>query len=192
VEHQVLSTNSLKSSQHSYCGGHLDTSQTRYFFSFSNSHEAMISNRLSQGLMLFQEKRLTLIIPLVLVALLYTKFIPKLEYLSRIALAFPIGLGAGIILRSTISGQLFSQVAATMLPLNSVSNIIIVVGTFCVTYYFLFTVKPRKNTEAIGKTGIYLMMVTFGLSFATSVAANTATYLGFLQNIFGTWLGIIK
>lgn len=152
----------------------------------------MISNRLSQGLMLFQEKRLTLIIPLVLVALLYTKFIPKREYLSRIALAFPIGLGAGIILRSTISGQLFSQVAATMLPLNSVSNIIIVVGTFCVTYYFLFTVKPRKNTEAIGKTGIYLMMVTFGLSFATSVAANTATYLGFLQNIFGTWLGIIK
>jgi len=135
---------------------------------------------------------LTLLIPLVLVVLLYTKLMPKVEYLSRISLAFPIGLGAGIILRSTISGQLFPQVAATMLPLNSINNIIIVVGTFCVTYYFLFTVKPKKNAEAVGKIGIYLMMVTFGLSFATSVAANTAIYLGFLQNIFGTWLGIIK
>lgn len=141
---------------------------------------------------LFYEKRLTLIIPLILVVLLYTKLIPKLEYLSRISLAFPIGLGAGIILRSTISGQLFPQVAATLLTLNSINNIIIVVGTFCVTYYFLFTIKPRRNTQPISKIGIYLMMVTFGLSFATSVAANTAIYLGFLQNIFGTWLGIIK
>jgi len=46
----------------------------------------------------------------------------KLEYLSRISLAFPIGLGAGIILRSTISGQLFPQVAATLLPLNSINK----------------------------------------------------------------------
>ncbi len=141
---------------------------------------------------LLQEKKISLIIPLVLVVLLYTKFVPKFEYLSRISLAFPIGLGAGIILRSTIGGQLFPQVAATLMPLNSINNVIVVLGTFCVTYYFLFTIKPKKSTQFLGKIGVYLMMVTFGISFATSVAANTAIYLGFLQNIFGTWLGIIK
>lgn len=141
---------------------------------------------------LFEEKKFSLVLPLILLLLLYTKFIPKLEYLSKISLAFPIGLGAGIVLRSTIGGQLFPQVAATLLPLNSINNIIIVLGTFCVTFYFLFTIKANRNTRVLGKVGIYLMMVTFGISFATSVAANTAIYLGFLQNIFGTWLGIIK
>ncbi len=165
------------------------------FLGIGAGHGLAIAFRSLRNLLfypLFKQKKISLIIPLVLVVLLYTKFIPKFEYLSRISLAFPIGLGAGIILRSTIGGQAFPTGSEHADALNSINNIIVVLGTFCVTYYFLFTVKPKKNTQFLGKIGVYLMMVTFGISFATSVAANTAIYLGFLQNIFGTWLGIIK
>ena len=77
------------------------------------------------------------------------------------------------------------------MPLNSINNIIVVLGTFCVTYYFPIHRETKENTQFLGKIGVYLMMVTFGISFATSVAANTAIYLGFLQNIFGTCLGLL-
>jgi hypothetical protein len=142
---------------------------------------------------LFKQGKWSLVIPLVLVIMLYTKFVPKVAWVSRISLAFPLGLGTGIVLRSIIPGQIFPQLTASMKPLNSVNNIIVVLGAFAVVYYFLFTFKSSsKVSQGISRAGVYLMMVTFGLSFATSVAANTAIYLGFLQTIFGDWLGLIR
>jgi hypothetical protein len=40
----------------------------------------------------------------VLVVMLYTKFVPRLTYISRISLAFPLGLGTGIVLRASSPG----------------------------------------------------------------------------------------
>ena len=142
---------------------------------------------------LFQKGKWDLVIPLILLLMLYTKFIPKYSYLSRISLALPVGLGTGIVLRSVIPGQIFPQLTASMIPLNSVNNIIIALGTLCVVYYFLFTTKSLGHVgKHLSRIGVYLMMITFGLSFATSVASNTAIYLGFLQTVFGDWLGLIR
>ncbi len=141
---------------------------------------------------LFVNGKWSLVIPLVLVVFLYAKFIPSVSHLSRLSLAFPVGIGAGIVLRSIIPGQIFPQLMASMKPLDSINNLIMVLGSFCVVYYFLFTTRSSRPGQVISKVGVYLMMITFGLSFATSVAANTAIYLGFLQAIFGDWLGLIR
>ncbi len=154
---------------------------------------AFASLKSSLFIPLFKQGRYSLVIPLVLVIMLYTKFVPKVAWVSRISLAFPLGLGTGIVLRSIIPGQIFPQLTASMKSLNSVNNIIVVLGAFCVVYYFLFTFKSSsKVSQGLSRAGVYLMMITFGLSFATSVAANTAIYLGFLQTIFGDWLGLIR
>lgn len=154
---------------------------------------AFASLKTSLFIPLFQKGKWSLVIPFILVLMMYTKFIPKYSYLSRISLAFPLGLGTGIVLRSIIPGQIFPQLTASMLPLNSVNNIIVALGAFCVVYYFLFTTRSKSAVSAgLSRVGVYLMMVTFGLSFATSVASNTAIYLGFLQTIFGDWLGLIR
>lgn len=154
---------------------------------------AFASLKTSLFIPLFQQAKWSLVIPLALVIMPYTKFVPKAACVSRISLAFPLGLDTGIVPRSIIPGQIFPPLTASILPLNSMNNVSVVLGAFAVVYYFLFTFKSSsKVSQGISRTGVYLMMVTFGLSFATSVAANTAIYLGFLQTIFGDWLGLIR
>jgi len=133
----------------------------------------------------------SLIIPILLGLILYSRFSNKFSHLSRYAMAVPIGLGAGIALRALPSAQVLSQIKATTLPLTSINNILIVAGVVTTMSFFLFTVSQNKVQKVSSEIGKYYMFITFGLTFATAVFQHVGIYLGALQLLLGNWLGLI-
>ncbi|MGE5580182.1 MAG: hypothetical protein ACM3WU_09090 [Bacillota bacterium] len=145
------------------------------------------------------EGRYTLIIPVILGVLLFTRWFPKLAWLSRISVAFMMGVTGAVSITGAISANFVKQIAATMIPLNSVNNVIIVVGTLCTVSYFLFIQgkSPAGQswgtfTNVLGNIGKWIMMVAFGAAFGATVMGRLTLVMGRLQYLFGTWIPLIK
>lgn len=134
----------------------------------------------------------SLLVPMVLGVLLYTRYSKKLSWLSRFPLALLVGIGTGLAIRGTIGSQIVSQINGTLLPLNSVNNILIVLGTLGVLTYFFFSVEHRGVLKSVSTFGRHVMMVSFGAAFGSTVMGRMALFIGRLQFLYANWLGIIK
>lgn len=141
---------------------------------------------------LTKQGKLIVLVPLILGILLYTRFNKRFAYLSRYAMAIPIGMGAGVALRALPSAQILSQLRATIVPLTSVNNILLVLGVVSTLAFFLFTTPQNNLTRTTSEIGKYYMLITFGLTFATTVFQHTGIYFGALNLLLGTWLGLLK
>lgn len=134
----------------------------------------------------------SLLIPLILGVLLYTRFSKKLSWLSRYPLALLVGIGTGLAIRGTIGSQIVKQIRGSLLPLNSINNILIVIGTLGVLTYFFFSFEHKGGLKTVSTFGRYVMMVSFGAAFGNTVMGRMALFIGRLQYLYGNWLGIIK
>ncbi len=132
------------------------------------------------------------LVPLALGVLLYTRYSKRIAWLSRFPLAILVGIGTGLALRGTIGSQIVSQVKSTILPLNSVNNILIVLGTLGVLTYFFFSVEHTGALKHVSVFGRYIMMVSFGAAFGSTVMGRMALFIGRLHFLYANWLGIIK
>ncbi|QOR33762.1 hypothetical protein IMX26_09630 [Clostridium sp. 'deep sea'] len=132
------------------------------------------------------------IIPLVVGLMLYTRFIKGAMWMSRYPLAMLVGIGTGLTIKGTIGAQIIDQVKATMVPLTSIDNIVIVFGVLSVLMFFYFT---RKNTNKVfnasSKIGRYIMMIAFGALFGNAVMGRMSLMIGRVQFLLGEWLGLI-
>lgn len=136
--------------------------------------------------------RFILIIPVILGILLYARFFKSIAWISRWSMAFLVGVGAGISIYGGINSQFVVQVRTTMLPLNTVNNFIMVFGVLSILFYFFFSIEQRGPVKYISVLGRWVMMVTFGVSFGNVVMGRIALLLGSLQDLLGTWLGVIS
>lgn len=129
-----------------------------------------------------------MIVPIVLGLLLLTRVSKRIMWLSVYPIAVLVGLGVGNTLRGAIFAQFLAQVRATMLPPNSIDNLIIIFGTMSVLLFFFFT---RERTGVFGgftKFGRWIMMVAFGATFGDSVMMAMTLLIGRLQFIYRNWL----
>ncbi len=141
----------------------------------------------------------SLIIPVILGVLLFTRWFPKIAWLSRISVAFMMGVTGAVSITGAVSANFVKQIAATMIPLNSVNNVIIVLGTVCTVSYFLFIQGKSpagrswgKAMDLLGEAGKWIMMVAFGAAFGATVMGRLTLVMGRLQYLFGTWIPLIK
>jgi len=132
------------------------------------------------------------IIPVIFGLLLYARFFRGYNWVSRYPMALLVGVGTGLTIRGTIGSQLVQQIQATLLPLTSINNIIIVVGTITTLLFFYFTMT-RENTliRYSGSIGKYVMMIAFGASFGNSVMSRMSMMIGRVQFLLGDWLGLL-
>lgn len=134
----------------------------------------------------------SLLIPVVLGLLLYTRYFKKTVWVSKIPLALLMGMGTGLAIRGLILSQVVNQIKACFVPLNSFDNIFMVVGTLIVLFYFFFTFEHKGTSGNIAKVGRWVMMIGFGASFAGTATGRISLFIGRLQYLLGNWLGIIK
>ncbi|HHY17197.1 MAG TPA: hypothetical protein GX524_03905 [Firmicutes bacterium] len=132
------------------------------------------------------------LIPLVLGVMLYTRYSKKVAWLSRFPLSILVGIGTGLAIRGTIGSQIVSQIKSTILPLNSIENILIVLGTLGVLAYFFFSTEHKGALKQVSTFGRYMMMVSFGAAFGSTVMGRMALFIGRLHFLYANWLGIIK
>ena len=134
-----------------------------------------------------------LIVPVLLGLMLFAPYMGSgLAWMRRYPLSFIIGIGAGITIRSAIIEQFVKQIAATALPLNSVNNIVIVVGVVTVLSYFFFTLRRTPLLNGSSELGKWIIMVTFGAAFGNAVMGRISLLIGRVQFLFRDWIHLIK
>ncbi len=134
----------------------------------------------------------SVIIPLLLGLLLYTRYFKDIAWLSRFPLSILVGIGTGLAIRGTIGSQIVNQVKSTVLPLNSINNAIIIFGTLGVLSYFYFSKEHRGVLKHVSTFGRCVMMVSFGAAFGSTVMGRMALLIDRLHFLYANWLGIIR
>ena len=139
---------------------------------------------------LSQDREWILLLPAALGVLLFARYVPRAGWMSRISLAFVIGSTAGITFIQQLHGLILPQVSRTLLPLNSLDNILIVVGVLSTLIYFYFS-KPHKGPLGwVASAGIGFIMVAFGAHFGYTVMARVSLLIGRIQFLLIDWLGV--
>lgn len=136
---------------------------------------------------------LSLLFPLVGGLLLYSRFLPKTTWLSRIPLGFTMGTAAAVVIRGSVDASFVKQIQATMLPLKSMDNVLLILGTIATVIYFLFNLKSRNGAGGYLATfGRYMMMAAFGAAYGNTVMMRMSLLIPRVRFVFGDWLGLIK
>jgi hypothetical protein len=130
-----------------------------------------------------KEGKFLMLVPIILGVLLYARFIKGYGWLTRWGVAVMVGIGTGVLLRGLPSSQIIQQIRATMLPLNSLDNFIIVLGTLGGITFFLFTIKANAPVNAVSTFGRWAMMVCFGAAFGAAVFQRTGQAAGAIQTV---------
>jgi len=134
-----------------------------------------------------------LILAIVLGALIYARFFPPVAWLSRIPMAFWLGVGSAYVIGRQ-PGVLITQIQASFISLASVNNVIFIVGLLTSITYFFFTVTSRNRASSgavhglITRVGKAFLLVAFGASFANTVMARISVLLGRVQFLLLEWL----
>lgn len=145
------------------------------------------------------ERHYLLLIPLILGIMLFSRFFPRGDWLSRWPIAFILGVYPALRITGFGQGDLVEQVHGSILPLwipgdpgGSIGNILLVVGLVCTLIFFFFS---KEHTGAVGgaaRLGIYFLMVSFGASYGYTVMARVSLLIGRVMFLLDDWLGLLR
>lgn len=136
--------------------------------------------------------KLLALVSIVMGLLLYARFFKNGKLLTSLPVGILLGTGAGLSLGGTIISQSVAQIRATIVPLNSIDNIILVVGTLATMFYFFYSAPKSRVISGASTIGRYLMMVAFGAAYGNTVMGRVALLAGRLQFLMKDWLHIMK
>jgi hypothetical protein len=143
-----------------------------------------------------------LIIALIIGALYFTRFIPRISWLIRVPIAITIGYSAGAAIPAVLQADIVRQIQGTVLtPQNFarwnagsagvIWTILLFIGVVCTLSYFYFSREHKGVLGVTSRIGIIFIMVGFGAAFGYTVMARISLLIGRLQFLLGDWLGII-
>jgi len=141
---------------------------------------------------LLHQHQYLFIIPGLLGILMFTRFVPKISWISRISLAFVIGNTAGITLIQQLHGIVIPQTRSTFLDVSNISGLVMIIGVITTIIYFYFS-KEHKGILGLGaQAGIWFIMIAFGASFGYTVMARVSLLIGRVEFLLLNWLHLIK
>ncbi|HBE72990.1 MAG TPA: hypothetical protein DDW31_02695 [candidate division Zixibacteria bacterium] len=136
--------------------------------------------------------RWILIVPACFGLLMLARWIPRVAWLSRWAISLTVGIAAGLGITGQIQGILLPQIRGTLLPMNSIDNIILVVGVITTLVYFYFSVEHKGLVKAGARIGVVFIMASFGASFGYTVMARISLLIGRLNFLVTDWLHLFR
>jgi hypothetical protein len=136
-------------------------------------------------------ERWILLVPAILGLMMLTRWFGKIGYFSRLPLSFTIGIGAGLGITASIQGFLLPQIQATLVPLTTINNILLVVGVITTILYFYFSRDFTGPFKYLLELGIIFIMVSFGASFGYTVMARISLLIGRFYFLLSDWLKIL-
>ena len=137
-----------------------------------------------------EKQQYGMIIAIILGLMLYLRYSKSTEIYYRTPIALLIGLGTSLSMRGGIDAMFLKQIRATIIPLNTFDNVVLVFGTIFSLYYFFFT-TPRGGAivEAPAKLGRYVMMLGFGASYAGTIMSRLALFIDRLNFLLSVIMG---
>ncbi len=143
------------------------------------------------------------IVPGLLGLMMFSRFIPKIDWLARWPIAFVLGISCGMDIPTKIQARLLKQMNGTMQPLIPIhdhhvqlmqgfDSIILFVGVLCVLSYFFFSLEHKGVLKASSRAGIWFLMIAFGAGFGNTVMARVSLLIGRVQFLLYDWLPTLR
>ena len=140
-----------------------------------------------------------LVIPLILGIMLFSRFFPRGDWLSRWPIAFVLGVYPALRITGFGQGDFVEQIHGTILPLwvrgdlgTTIGNILLVVGLLATLVFFFFSKEHKGAIGGTARLGIYFLMVSFGASYGYTVMARVSLLIGRVMFLLDDWLGAIR
>lgn len=104
----------------------------------------------------------------------------KAEYLwiSRYPVVLTVGVGLGLAMRTTVTADFLGQIQATMLPWNSLDNIVMVIGTITAAAYFIFTTQTSGVYKYVNTAGRVFLLIAFGVTYGQTASFRFELVIG--------------
>lgn len=131
------------------------------------------------------------VIPFGLIILILGRLTEKTRPASRIPLALVIGAGAGVAVPALLQARILVQLGATMKPLDSLANVLILIGVITTLIYFYFSREHKGWWGRLASIGTWYLMIFFGATFGNTVMSRISLLIGRLEFLFGDFLGLI-
>lgn len=163
-----------------------------------------LDSLMKTGIAPMQKGDLSMIVPMLIGLLFFTKYLTKYSWVARFGPAFVLGIGLGIAVSTSPESFVLRQISASFLPLWLPTNPLMTITNILMTLivlggltYFVFTLVPgirggkpsgagnavTKGYKLLMMIGIYGMMVGFGASFAATIVTRVAFLIGRLLDL---------
>ena len=131
---------------------------------------------------------ITYIFPFILGVFMLFRLSKKYDWLSRISIAYIVGMMAGLKFYVFLNSNLLTQIKASTINLsgtyyNIINEVIVLIGVISGLVYFFFS---KEHTGVIGKVsriGIYFLMIKFGASFGFAVMGRISLLIGRFEEL---------
>lgn len=144
--------------------------------------------------------------------LIVRKLPPSLTWLNKVPVAYLFGVGAALAMGGALSGTIVPQISAMLLSLApntwgtgraglelTFYQGLLLVSTLGTLLYFYFTTEKGSPMPSFwvrisrlwGGFGKWIIFITFGAIFGSTVMSRITLLLGRLQFLLGDWLGLI-
>jgi hypothetical protein len=142
-----------------------------------------------------------LVIPLILGLLLLTKLRASWASLGNLSIAFLFGVGSALALGGALEGTLLPQLSATVVPLDSLENVVLVVGTIgaLLSFRFVQPQQPRAGTRVLeaaargwGYFGRWFILIAFGALFAGTAISRVSILVNRVYFLLHDWVQVVK
>jgi hypothetical protein len=126
--------------------------------------------------------------------LLYARYVPKIAWLSRWALAAYIGYYVGVTMVQKLQGEVVPQMISVLRnPINTFdqdgfNHLVSLLGTLSVLVYFFFSKKHEGMFGRIAMVGIWFLMISFGAAFGYTVMGRVSLLIGRFNFLVNDWL----
>ena len=130
----------------------------------------------------------TYIFPFILGVFMLFRLSKKYDWLSRISIAYIVGMMAGLKFYVFLNSNLLTQIKASTVNLSGsylsiMNEVIILIGVISGLVYFFFS---KEHTGVVGKVsriGVYFLMIKFGASFGFAVMGRISLLIGRFEEL---------
>ncbi|MEK7348186.1 MAG: hypothetical protein AABZ94_04890 [Candidatus Eisenbacteria bacterium] len=140
-----------------------------------------------------------LVVPLLLGVLLFSRFFPRGDWLSRWPIAVILGVYPALRITGFGQSDLVQQVNGSILPLwgavnpgELINNWLLVIGVITTLVFFFFSKEHKGALGGTARIGIYFLMVSFGASYGYTVMARISLLIGRVMFLLRDWLGVLS
>ena len=140
------------------------------------------------GIKGFEEIRIIYMIPFILGIFMLLRLVPKLGWLARWAIAYIVGMAAGLRFYGFLNSNVLNQIKASAIDFTSdwgtiINGLIVFIGTLTGLIYFFYSTEHKGVVGRLSRIGIYFLMIKFGAAFGFAVMARISLLIGSINHL---------
>ena len=140
------------------------------------------------GIKGFDEIRFIYLIPFILGIFMLLRLVPKLGWLARWAIAYIVGMAAGLRFYGFLNSDILIQIKASAIDFTSdwgtiINALILFIGTLTGLIYFFYSTEHKGVVGRLSRIGIYFLMIKFGASFGFAVMGRISLLIGRINDL---------